>query len=363
MRNLFRNVSMDQMFHYLCVASCVFVTGLLFSCEGPIPEQSLSAKRAHHDETSAKSQITSISATGPAELFLSGFQGGSGSTIGPAGDLFVTEKAVGRISRIDTRTGEVTTYASGLPPLTDFGGGVVDIAFIGGTGYALVMLVGPEFGTDDLVGIYRIDSPTSFTVIADIGAWNTANPPQTDFFVATGVPISIQTYRGGFLVADGHHNRILHVTIDGEISEFMTFENIVPTGLAVWGNTVFVSQAGPIPHLPETGKVVSFSPNSPTVTTEASGARLIVDVELGRGKAIFALSQGIWDGVGEGSPALPNTGSLVMVNADGTFTTIATGLDRPTSLEFIGNTAYIVTLTGEVWTIANVDQPPFGGPK
>ena len=36
------------------------------------------------------------------------------------------------------------------------------------------------------------------------------------------------------------------------------------------------------------------------------------------------------------------------------------GLDRPTSLEFIGNTAYVVTLTGEIWTIDNVSGPPYG---
>ncbi|HEY5919291.1 MAG TPA: hypothetical protein VIU13_17855, partial [Chryseolinea sp.] len=131
----------------------------------------------------------------------------------------------------------------------------------------------------------------------------------------------------------------------------------VPTGLAVSGNTIYMAQAGPIPHLPENGKVVSFSPNSPTVTTVASGARLVVDVELGRGQTLFALSQGVWDGVEEGSPALPNTGSLVKVNADGTFTAIVSGLDRPTSMEFIGNTAYIVTLGGEIWTIDDVTCP------
>ena len=32
------------------------------------------------------------------------------------------------------------------------------------------------------------------------------------------------------------------------------------------------------------------------------------------------------------------------VNEDGTFTVIMDGLDQPTSLEFIGNTAYVVTL-------------------
>jgi hypothetical protein len=46
---------------------------------------------------------------------------------------------------------------------------------------------------------------------------------------------------------------------------------------------------------------------------------------------------------------LPNTGSLVMANRSGGFTVLAGGLDRPTSLEFIGRSAYVVTLTGEVW--------------
>ena len=32
-------------------------------------------------------------------------------------------------------------------------------------------------------------------------------------------------------------------------------------------------------------------------------------------------------------------------------TPVAGGLDRPTSLEFIRNSAYVVTLTGEIWTI------------
>ena len=57
------------------------------------------------------------SAQPTATQFVTGLQGGSGSTIGPGGALFVTESAVGTISRIDPRTGDVTTFASGLPPL------------------------------------------------------------------------------------------------------------------------------------------------------------------------------------------------------------------------------------------------------
>ncbi|MGI9038546.1 MAG: ScyD/ScyE family protein [Gemmatimonadota bacterium] len=307
------------------------------------------------DAAAAKVQVPSA-----PQLLVTGLQGAAGSTIGPGGALFVTEAAVGRISRIDPKTGDVTTFASGLPPTVIDIGGVQDVAFLGGTAYALVTLVGPQFGTSDVVGIYRIDGPNSFTIIADIGAFSLANPPSTPFFIDMGVQYSFQTYRGAFLVADAHHNRVLHVTRDGEITEIKTFGNIVPTGLAVSGNTVYMAEAGPIPHLPEDGKVVSFGPKSPTVTTVASGARLIVDVEFGRGRTLFALSQGVWNGVAEGSPALPNTGSLVRVNADGTFTVVTAGLDRPISLEVIGNTAYIVTLTGEIWTIDNIASPPFG---
>ena len=56
-----------------------------------------------------------LSATAPV-LLVSGLEGGSGSTIGPGGALYVTESAAGRISRIDPQTGAVTTFASGLPP-------------------------------------------------------------------------------------------------------------------------------------------------------------------------------------------------------------------------------------------------------
>ena len=297
-------------------------------------------------------------------LLVQGLVGSLGSTIGPAGDLFVPDPAAGTILRIDPKTGSYTTFASGLPQeIPGVGlGGITDIVFIGGTAYALVTAVDdPLFPTGQVNGIYRIDGPNSYTIIADIGAYNIANPPTGfEFFVVTGVLYSIQTYLGGFLVTDGHLNRVLHVTLGGEITILRQFNNIVPTGLDVKGNQIYMAQAGPVPHLPETGKVVSFGPNSSSVTTVASGAPLVVDVESGRGQTLFALSQGDFSGNPEGSPALPNTGSLLRVNADGTFSVIADGLDRPTSLEIIGNTAYIITLAGEIWTVNNIAGPPFG---
>ena len=300
-----------------------------------------------------------------AELLVMGLEGGSGSAIGPGGALYVTEANAGRISRVDTRTGKITTFASGLPKrIQGFPfGGVVDVAFIGKTAYALVTLVGPDVGGSDIVGIYRVDGPDSFTVVADIGAFNSQNPPTIlfPFFVPSGAQYALEAYRGGFLVTDGHLNRVLRVSLDGEVTELIGFGNIVPTGLAVSGNTVYMAEAGPIPHLPEDGKVVSFGVKLPIVEEVASGAPLVVDVEFGRGRRLYALSQGPGEqGAPDGSPALPNTGALLEVNEDRTFTVIVDGLDRPTSFEFIGNTAYVVTYGGEIWKIENVSGPPYG---
>ena len=295
-----------------------------------------------------------------ASRLVTGLQGGLGSTIGPDGALYVTETAAGRVTRVDPKTGATTTYASGLPKPIIGLGGAMDIAFIGKTAYVLVTLVGPDVGGSDVDGIYRVDGPHSFTVVADIGAFAINNPPATPFDVPSGVQYALEPYRGGFLVTDGHLNRVYRVTLGGEVTVLIAFANIVPTGLAVRGKTIYMAEAGPVPHLPENGKVVSFGPKPATATEVASGSPLLVDVEFGRGRALYALSQGVGSGGPAGSPALPDTGALVKVNRDGTFTVIRDGLNQPTSLEFINNTAYVVTLGGEIWKIKGIPGPPYG---
>jgi hypothetical protein len=297
------------------------------------------------------------SAEPTASLLVSGLQGSFGSTVGPGGDLYVAEGAARRVSRIDPETGTVTTFASGLPAQVIPGaGGATDVVFIGRTAYVLVQFIGPFLGgPDEVNGIYRVDGPHTFSVVADIGAFNVANPPDTDFDLPTGVQTSLQAFRGGFLVTDGHLNRMLRVTRDGDISVLRAFENVVPVGLETWGNRIFMAEAGPLPHLPADGKIVSFTPRSSTVTEVAAGGPLLVDVERGRGARLYGLAQGIWPlGGPEGSPAMPNTGQLLRVKGDGTFTVIAGGLNQPTSLEIIKNTAYIVTLGGEIWKIDDI---------
>jgi hypothetical protein len=300
-----------------------------------------------------------VSAQPVLTRLVSGLEGASGSTVGPDGALYVTEGAVGRISRVNPKTGEVTTFASGLPRSIIGFGGPTDIAFIGNTAYVIVTLVGPQFGGSDIVGIYRVDGPTSFTVIADIGTFALENPPDTPFEGLMGLQYAMEPYGGGFLVTDGHHNRVLRVRLDGRVSEFMTFGNVVPTGLELFGPIVLMGQAGPLPHLPKDGKIVAFGPGASKAVTLGSGAPLIVDVEFGPGLRLYGLSQGHFTpGNPEGSPADPHTGALVELKWDGRFHVVVDKLNQPTSLEFIGDTAYVVTLGGEIWKIKHVARHP-----
>ena len=224
---------------------------------------------------------------GPAATLLAaGLEGASGSTIGPDGALYVTEGAAGRVSRVDPKTGAITTFASGLPPA---------IPGVGSAGRSTSRSStrprtswSPSSALTSAAATWsastgwtaRTSSPWSRTSARS--PWPIRRRPTSS--VPTGVQYALEPYRGGFLVTDGHHNRVLRVTLDGEVTVVIAFDNIVPTGLAVWGNTVYMAEAGPIPHLPENGKVVSFGPESATATVVASGAPLLVDVEFGRGR-------------------------------------------------------------------------------
>lgn len=282
---------------------------------------------------------------------------GSGSAIGPDGALYVTDGAGGRVLRIDPASGAVAVHAEGLPPaVPGVGlGGAIDVAFHHGTAYVLVTLVGPFFGQLDVVnGLYRVAEDGSVHVVADLGAWSREHPPATDFAVDSGLQYSLEPYRDGFLITDGHHNRVLAVTVDGAISEALALDNVVPTGVAVSGGRVYMAEAGAVPHLPADGRIMSVDLRRGIVAPVASGASLLVDVDRHRG-ALYALSQGDWTlpptPENAGAPADPGTGRLVVADRAGSFRTVASGIDRPTSMEIIDGSAYVVTMTGTVVTV------------
>jgi hypothetical protein len=287
----------------------------------------------------------------PVTVLASGLAGGSGSVLGPGGDLYVTEPLGHQISRIDLRTGDRTVVVDCLPaPVGSGSPGAMDLAFLRGSMYVLTV-AGPDADGEGLTGIYRVEDGEC-EVVADIGHWAVENPPPSDIdvSVANGVPYAMQPYRDGFLVTDQHHDRILEVTLDGGVHEVLQLGEVAPTGLERLGHRMWVSTAGPVTLSPEDGQLISFEVDSPEPRVEASGGHLLVDVQA-RGNTVYALAQGVsTEGAEAGSPARPETGSLLRVDGTG-FDVVAEGLDRPTSMEIRGHTAYVVTLDGEVWEI------------
>jgi hypothetical protein len=288
---------------------------------------------------------------------------GSGSTVGPDGALYVTDGPSGRVLRIDRHTGATTTFASGLPKqIASVGiGGAMDVVFLHHRAYVLVTLVGSFFGfPNDIDGVYRVHHDGTTSPVADIGAWSITHPPKPAFFIPSGVQYALETWHGRLLVTDGHHNRVLSVSRHGDIKEVVAFSDIVPTGLEVTHRAVYMTEAGPVPHTPSTGKVITFDPADPDPRTVASGAPLLVDVESGRPHTLYALSQGDWTlpptPENEGKPASADTGTLLRVRHHGRLAPVIDGLDRPTSMEIVGDTAYVVTLTGKVIKIRHISS-------
>jgi hypothetical protein len=290
---------------------------------------------------------------------------GVGSTLGPDGALYVPNSVDGTLVRIDPRSGAASVVGAGLP-LPNGGFGAWDAAFIGRTAFVLVTLAGSDIGQDAVMGIYRLEPNGTFSVFADIGSWAKAHPAaDPDWFLSQGVQYSMEVWRGGFLVTDAHHAKVYRISGHGVVSDLVAFADtdVVPLGLEVSHGDVFLSTAGPIPHLPSTSQINEIHRNghvevvagwAPDYTGHSG---LLVDVEAGRDGRLYGLLQGHWDlapiDENEGFPAAPNTGELVVV-VDGEFRSVVSGLNQPTSVEIVGRTAFVVTLQGVVLRIDGV---------
>jgi sugar lactone lactonase YvrE len=316
-----------------------------------------------------------------------------GMKIGPDGMIYIADGGsagdivapydqsksglTGKIAKVDPASGAVTVVADKLPSNGSGEGdnvGPADVAFVGNTLYYVQTHAGTAYGFDASTptGVYKVNSNGTVTLVADIGAFNIANPvndvksgSQQDIEKG-GNPYSMIERDGALFVVDGNQNQIMKVTTTGTITRFAEFPgHPVTTGITYSGSGPFyVSSLGQFPFSPADGRIYRVGYPTGSVTQIASGVSSLTDVAFGPGGQLYAVN--FMDQASDPNsplPWTPFTGKLMKVDpATGTFTPIVSGFVASTFVIFNGNTAYMTNNSvpalapGEIWEIDNVSS-------
>jgi len=353
----------------------------------------------------ALTSLLSIATPAPAQttpsagtMLAGGLLNPRGLTLGPDGMLYVAESGeggpddvvvdgmtfhnghTGRISKIDPSTGTLTTAAEGLPSNAhdQFGTvGPTDVAFIGDQLYYLQTHGGDDWGfPGEPTGIYSVNPDGTVTLLADIGAFNVANPvadvsggSQVDIEPG-GNPYSMIVRNGAFYVSDGNQNQVMKVTDTGTITRVAELSgHPVSTGITFdpAGGPFYVAELGQEPFNPEDGRVVTVEESSGAIDVVASGFSALTDLGFGPNGQLYAL-QFAEQATGP-APLAPFSAKVLRVNDDGTMTPVVAGFTFSTAMLFDGAKLYLtsnglsVLGPGEIWAIDDITAvPPLAEP-
>ena len=226
-------------------------------------------------------------ASATATVFATGLVNPRGLTFGPDGKLYVAEGGYpvppttaapaglgglcsaggggpgeyfgsttgSRISRIDAK-GNVKTFVDGLPS-SEAGGlasGVADVAFVGHRLYAVLSGAGCSHGVPSIPnGVIRINPDRSWTMIANLSAFQQAHPvanptdPITGDFEPDGTWYSMIAVRGDLYAVEPNHGELDRITTWGRVSRVVDISasqgHVVPTVVAHHG-VFYVSNLG-----------------------------------------------------------------------------------------------------------------------
>ena len=280
--------------------------------------------------------------------------GGTHSTVGrcpqvPAPVGPYSGGLTGRLSVVNVTTGVRTTLVRGLP--SSVGGGfassVADVAFLHGTLYALIVGAGCSHG---LVGTYnsidRISAPGIATPIVNLTRFLEMHPvahPNPGDFEPDGSWYSLDASGDALYAVEPNHGEVDVVKPDGSISRLVdvsaTQGHIVPTSLTsfygqfLFGN-LYLFAPGAQGHagiyvLNKSGQIVQI----------ASGLTAVTGVVVHHGR-IYALEA--FTGFFAPAPTVANSGTVVRLEDDGSWTKLVGGLSFPTAMTFGDrNTLYI----------------------
>jgi hypothetical protein len=272
-----------------------------------------------------------------------GGTGGTNSTLGtceqvipPIGPYTGSQNGA-RISMID-RNGVRTTFAGNFPSNQTSAAsgslvsGVADIAFIGDTLYALV-IGGCSHGVQGIPsGIVRVNPDRTWTLIADLSAFQQANPvrhPDPGDFEPDGSWYSMIAVRGDLYAVEPNHGELVRITTDGRISRVIDISasegHVVPASLAYHGN-FYVGSLGVFPITPGSSKIYKINPAG-QIKTVVEGLTTVLGVTFDTRGRMYVL-----ENTTNSVFPTPGTGRVVRVESSGALTVIASGLFLPTAM-------------------------------
>jgi glucose/arabinose dehydrogenase len=318
-----------------------------------------------------------------ATVYASKLEGPRGLKFGPDGLLYVAEAGTGgttstkgkctqvvgpigpyvngntaRISKID-KAGKRTTVASGFPsaqssdPTKDTSG-VADVAFLGGSLYAVLAGGGCSHGSAIPNAVVKVNEKSGeWKIVANLSSFVHAHPaayPDHADFEPDGVFYSLISYGDLLYTVEPNHGQVFSITPSGDVKESIDISeaegHIVPTSIVARDDIFYVGNLNTFPITLNASKILTLSkdprsiPSVPGLDLPAdvnklkvvgsrAGFATVVAVDIGPDGLLYALELS-----GAVGYPTPGDGKVVRLTRAGEIENVVTGLVVPTGMTF-----------------------------